>query len=64
MVGANLDEVRQMERMAMQLGLPTITPPLGPWELQDNLGMKAGLEILDRSLDKGVYEDTVQWDTF
>jgi hypothetical protein len=26
--------------------------------------MKAAMAVLDRSLDKGVYEDTVQWDTF
>jgi hypothetical protein len=64
MVGANLNEVCQMERMAMHLGLPLNTLPLGPRDLQDNLGMKAALAILDRSLDEGIYEDTVQWDTF
>jgi hypothetical protein len=26
--------------------------------------MKAAIVLLDRSLDKGVYEETVQWDTF
>ena len=26
--------------------------------------MLAAMAVLDRSLDKGVYEDTVQWDTF
>jgi hypothetical protein len=63
-VGENLQEARQMERMAMRLGLPSITPPLGLWALEDNLGMKAAIAILDRSLDKGAYKDTVQWDTF
>jgi hypothetical protein len=48
-----------MERMAMRLDLPSITPSLVPWNLQDNLGMKAATAILDRSLDKGLYEDTV-----
>jgi hypothetical protein len=36
----------------------------GPRELADNLEMKATMAILDRSLDKGLYKDTVQWDTF
>jgi hypothetical protein len=26
--------------------------------------MKDAIAILDRALDKGIYEDTVQWDTF
>jgi hypothetical protein len=26
--------------------------------------MKAAIAVLDHSLDKGVYKDTVQWDTF
>ncbi len=37
---------------------------MGLWPLVDNLGMKAAMAVLDRSLDKGNYEDTVQWDTF
>jgi hypothetical protein len=39
-------------------------PPLGPWPLEDSVGMKAAIAVLDRSLDKGVYEANVQWDTF
>jgi hypothetical protein len=63
-VGSNLREAQRMERMTARLGLPAITPLMGPWELADNLGMKAAMAILDRSLDKGLYEDTVQWNTF
>jgi hypothetical protein len=63
-VSYNLQEALQMEWMTFQLGLPTITPPMGPGPLEDNLGMKAMMVVLDRSLNKGVYEDTVQWDTF
>ena len=37
---------------------------MGPWPLEDSLGMKGVIAVLDRSLDKGVYEDNVQWDTF
>jgi hypothetical protein len=42
------------------LGMPGMTPRLGPWLLGDSLGMAAMLAWLDRSLDKGVYEDTVE----
>jgi hypothetical protein len=44
--------------------LPSVTPPLGPWPLEDSVGMKGVIAVLDRSLDKGVYEENVQWDTF
>ncbi len=53
-----------MEKMTAQLGLPCVTPPMGPWPLKDTLGILAAMAVLDGSLDKGVYEDTVQWDTF
>jgi hypothetical protein len=53
-----------MEKTMHKYGLPSATPPLGPWPLEDSVGMKAAIAVLDRSLDKGVYEDTVQWDTF
>jgi hypothetical protein len=63
-VGASLREAVRMEKMTKRLGMPCITPPMGPWPLEDVLGMKVALAVLDRSLDKGVYEATVQWDTF
>ncbi len=37
------------------------TPPLGPFPVNDDLGMKAAISILDRSLDKGTYGPNVQW---
>jgi hypothetical protein len=53
-----------MEKTMKKYGLPSTTPPMGPWPLDDTLGMKAALSVLDRSLDKGIYEENVQWDTF
>jgi hypothetical protein len=44
--------------------LPSTPPPMGPWPLEDTIGMKAAIAVLDRSLDPGVYEANVQWDTF
>jgi hypothetical protein len=63
-VMANLKEARRMEKTMLKYGLPSTTPPMGPWPLEDSLGMKAAIAVLDRSLDKGVYEENVQWDTF
>jgi hypothetical protein len=63
-VSTNLQEARRMERTMRKYGLPATTPAMGPWPLEDSLGMKAAIAVLDRSLDKGVYEANVQWDTF
>lgn len=63
-VGNNLREARRGERFADRLGLGSITPPLGPFPLEDVFGMKTAIMILDRSLDPGLHEEFVQWDTF
>jgi hypothetical protein len=63
-VATNLLEARRMERTMGKYGLPATTPPMGPWPLEDSVGMKAAIAVLDRSLDKGVYEENVQWNTF
>jgi hypothetical protein len=63
-VSSNLREAMRVERTAFRLHMPSITPPMGPFSLEDVHGMKSAIDVLDRSLDKGAYEDTVQWDTF
>jgi hypothetical protein len=63
-VKSNLREGIRMEKMSKRFGMPCITPVMGPWPLEDNLGMKVAMALLDRSLDQGKYEETVQWDTF
>jgi hypothetical protein len=63
-VKSNLREAIRMEKMAKRFGMPCITPVMGPWPLEDSLGMKVAMALLARSLDKGIYEETVQWDTF
>jgi hypothetical protein len=63
-VYSNLLEARRMERTMRKCGLPSNTPPMGPWPLADSVGMKAAIAVLDRLLDKGVHEDNVQWNTF
>jgi hypothetical protein len=63
-VKANVKEARRMEKTMKKYGLPPATPPMGPWPLEDVTGMKGAIAVLDRSLDPGIYEDNVQWDTF
>jgi hypothetical protein len=60
----NLCEAVRSEKTKKHFGMPYVTKPMGPWPLEDNLGMKVAIVLLDWSLDKGVYEETVQWDTF
>jgi hypothetical protein len=64
-VAFNLREARRMELKASdRLGMPSITPPMGPFPLSDECGMKAAIAMLDRSLDPGRYADQVQCGTF
>jgi hypothetical protein len=61
----NLREARRMEqKVADRLGMPSITPPMGPFPLDDECGMKAAIAMLDRSLDSGRHADHVQYGTF
>ncbi len=53
-----------MKQTEDRFGFGCTTPPLGPFTVNDDLGMKAAIAILDRSLDKGSYGPNVQWATF
>jgi 3-hydroxyacyl-CoA dehydrogenase len=63
-VSSNLQEGIRMEKMMERLGMPLANPLMGPFPLEDVFGMKMAVAVLDRSLDPGVYEKNVQWDTF
>lgn len=43
---------------------PSVALVMGPYSLEDAWGMKVAVAILDRSLDPGMHEATVQFDTF
>ena len=60
----NLKELNRMKKTEERFGFNCTTPPLGPFPMKDDLGMKAAVAILDRSLDKGTYGPYVQWATF
>lgn len=63
-VETNLRSAVRGERAMERFGFPSLTPPMGPFPLQDDWGMKAAVAILDRSFDPGTYEDRVQFETF
>ena len=63
-VKKNLNGLAKAEQEILNLGLPPLSPPLGPFPLDDVHGMLHAIAILNRSLDQGVYEKQVQWATF
>jgi hypothetical protein len=63
-VSSNLRSEMRGERTSEQLGMPSVTPPMSPFPLDDSLGMHITVAGLDRSLDPGTYNDFVQWETF
>jgi hypothetical protein len=47
-IAKNLSAARKMERkVADRLGLPSITPPMGPFPLKDEGGMAPAIAVLD-----------------
>lgn len=63
-VAGNLREAWRGERFPDRVGILSITPPMGPFPLEDVVGMAVAVAVLDRSLDAGLHEEFVQWDTF
>jgi len=46
----------------IRLNLPPMLDLLGSFPLEDIHGMPTAIAVLDRSLDKGLYESQVQWE--
>src|SRR5210317_318585 len=63
-VKQNLRVLLRAETFCDRVGLNPVSPLLGPFPLEDSLGMQAAIAVLDKSLDKGKYEAMVQWETF
>jgi hypothetical protein len=63
-VVANLKDVRTMEKIGEEIyGFDSVGPPMGPFPLEDNFGMKVGCVLLARSLDPGKNERYIQFST-
>ena len=63
-VKENLNEGKRGQRFADRMGVLCLVPEMGPFPLSDSMGMMVAASILDRSLDPGITEKYVQWDTF
>jgi hypothetical protein len=46
------------------MGLPCLIPEMGPFPLEDTMGMMSAAVVLDHSLNRGRSEQFVQWATF
>jgi len=52
-----------LEKLGALLGFGGIVPPLGPFPLDDSVGMKLAMAMVLKSLDPGINAATVQFDT-
>jgi hypothetical protein len=60
-----LGKVSRALQIAHELGMrdPPSIPKLGPWELKDEFGAGEAIIVVTHSLDSGVTEDAVQYET-
>ena len=64
-VRGNLRELKRLEKFREGFGLFSVSPPMGPYPLEDALGMMAALMVLERSQQKtGKTEVYVQPGTY
>ena len=63
-VKGNLRLLIRAETNNAALKMPPLVKNMGPFPLQDSFGMQIAIAVLIRSLDKGKYENFVQWETF
>jgi hypothetical protein len=64
-VKGNYGYAKSMAQKAAVLGIPAskFFPAMGPWPLEDTFGMGIAMVTLFRSLDKGINEDTIQYNS-
>jgi hypothetical protein len=63
-VAGNLSGAKRLHDIGTGiLEIPGITPPMGPFALQDKFGMGIAMTMLLRSLDAGKNERTIQYST-
>jgi hypothetical protein len=62
-VNGNRLNYDKLLRSHIKFGMVRMLPPLGPKPLVDKAGMSCAVSFLDRSLEAGINEDTVQYGT-
>jgi hypothetical protein len=62
-VTGNLSQAKKMEACGEDIGIKTVSHPMGPFPLEDTFGMKVACTLLRWSLDPGKWEDYIQFST-
>jgi hypothetical protein len=63
-IGRNLSKVNRVLQISHDLGLDKpLVPRLGPWPVEEKFDMGAAIVFFKHSLDPGVTETTVQYNT-
>jgi hypothetical protein len=57
----NFRDLKKLERIGASLGISNALPNMGPFPLKDVWGMSVAVTMLYRSLDSGIYRDTLQF---
>jgi hypothetical protein len=62
-IAGNLNQARKLEEFGDSLGFSNVIPEMGSFPLSDTFGMKVVCCTLLKLLEKGRWEDTVQYVT-
>jgi hypothetical protein len=62
-VNGNLLQARKMETCGEDIGIKTVSPPMGPFPFEDTFGMKVACTLLRGLLDLGKWEDYIHFST-
>ena len=63
-INNNRNNLRRLVEIARDdFGMENVLPDMGPHDIVDNWGMGLAVTLLGKSLDKGIYGPTVQFDT-
>ena len=62
-VATNRNGVMKLHKVSLDLGLNDIFPDMGPFSLEDNLGIGITTCLLRRSLERGKYRENLQFET-
>jgi hypothetical protein len=63
-VSQNLGKIKRARQIAHEMGISNSQiPKLGPWKLEENFGDGAAVIMVRQSMDPGITEDTVQYET-
>ncbi len=62
-IAGNLNQARKLEEFGNSLDFSNVIPEMGPFPLSDTFGMKVACCTLLKSLERGKWEDMVQFAT-